>query len=153
MTYIKDTLRMRVTPEDSLFGPLVPDEASKSAAERLIGYCQHTRRTDASACIQCLSKGLTVASELPRLLNYMRERGSSLILNWGEDNNLWECSWITGGKRYCGYSTYPIVALEQALTKCEDELGLPCPICKGEEGCYHTIVERKAAKAEAPESE
>lgn len=30
----------------------------------------------------------------------LQELGSSVTLNWGEDNGLWECSWITSGKRW-----------------------------------------------------
>lgn len=33
-------------------------------------------------------------------LQLMADRGSSVTLNWGEDTNAWECSWITGGKRF-----------------------------------------------------
>ncbi|HYF40716.1 MAG TPA: hypothetical protein VD930_13560 [Gemmatimonadales bacterium] len=40
---------------------------------------------------------------LASILDYMKQHGSSVTLNWGEDNNLWECSWITGGKRYTGF--------------------------------------------------
>lgn len=36
----------------------------------------------------------------------MTKSGQSLILNWGEDDNLWECSWIAGhGVRYTGWDT------------------------------------------------
>lgn len=50
-------------------------------------------------------------------LEQMRERGSSVILNWGEDTNCWECSWITSGKRYTGVSTNPHEAVRLALLK------------------------------------
>lgn len=33
-------------------------------------------------------------------VEWLRSRGSSLMLSWGEDTGLWEVSWITGGKRY-----------------------------------------------------
>ena len=32
-------------------------------------------------------------------------KGQSVDLNFGEDNNRWECSFIIGGERYSGYST------------------------------------------------
>ena len=38
-----------------------------------------------------------------QLIERMKDRGSSVLINWGEDNDLWEVSWITGGKRYSGY--------------------------------------------------
>jgi len=37
-------------------------------------------------------------------LEYMKEHGSSVTLNWGEGDDLWECSWITAGNRFSGYS-------------------------------------------------
>jgi hypothetical protein len=40
-----------------------------------------------------------------RLIEWMKARGSSLTLNWGEDNNLWEVSWISSGNRLCGFHT------------------------------------------------
>lgn len=36
------------------------------------------------------------------MLGWMTTRGSSVTLDWGEDNNQWECSWITGGNRFTG---------------------------------------------------
>lgn len=48
-------------------------------------------------------------------LVYMQEHGSSVLLNWGEDTNLWECSWITGGERYTGVSRYLGGAVHQAM--------------------------------------
>ncbi|HEY8691119.1 MAG TPA: hypothetical protein VIR57_00110 [Chloroflexota bacterium] len=44
----------------------------------------------------------------------MQHEGSSVTLNWGEDNGLWECSWITGGKRFTGFSSDPEDALDYA---------------------------------------
>ncbi len=38
------------------------------------------------------------------LVEYMREHGSSLIMNWGEDTAVWEVAWITSGVRFCGFS-------------------------------------------------
>ncbi len=37
------------------------------------------------------------------LLAYMTKHGSSVVLNWGEDTEVWECSWITDGRRYSGF--------------------------------------------------
>src|SRR5687767_125704 len=41
----------------------------------------------------------------------MQEHGQSFTLNWGEDNALWECSWISG-KRYTGFSRTWVGALK-----------------------------------------
>ncbi len=55
------------------------------------------------------------------LLDWMREHGSSLILNWGEDcGGTWECSWITGGDRYTGVSNSPQMAACLAVLKAVD---------------------------------
>jgi hypothetical protein len=37
------------------------------------------------------------------LIEHMREHGSSLIMNWGEDTAVWEVAWITSGGRFCGF--------------------------------------------------
>ena len=36
-------------------------------------------------------------------LCFMQAHGSSVTLNYGEDTDYWECSWITSGKRFSGY--------------------------------------------------
>ncbi len=54
-------------------------------------------------------------------LAWMRLHGSSLSLSWGEDTDLWECSWITGGKRYTGVSSYLQGAVQQVLQKAAGE--------------------------------
>lgn len=56
---------------------------------------------------------------LPDVLRAMSDRGTSVLLNWGEDNNLWECSWITGGKRYTGFSRFPQVAVWDCIKNWE----------------------------------
>lgn len=33
-------------------------------------------------------------------LGWMAAHGQSVVLNYGEDNQQWECSWITGDERY-----------------------------------------------------
>jgi hypothetical protein len=55
-------------------------------------------------------------------LEWMKQRGSSVSLNWGEDNNLWEASWITGGERFTGESTDPLNALAGAVKKAQESL-------------------------------
>jgi hypothetical protein len=41
-------------------------------------------------------------NSIPLALVWMKEQGSSVLLNWGEDDNCWECSWITSGERMTG---------------------------------------------------
>ncbi len=46
----------------------------------------------------------------------MAQHGSCVLLNWGEDDNLWECSWISG-VRFTGYGLTPEIALSECLAK------------------------------------
>lgn len=48
------------------------------------------------------------------LLMEMTRLGSSVLLNWGEDDKLWECSWITGGVRYTAFD----MIVENAVRQC-----------------------------------
>lgn len=59
-------------------------------------------------------KGLLFVGSAVDLLNFMRAHGSSVLLNWGEDDNLWECSWITGGERFTEVS----LELEPSVRRC-----------------------------------
>ena len=58
-----------------------------------------------------LTEEIVKQNTLTDVLFEMSRQGSSVLLNWGEDNNLWECSWITGGKRYTGFSQFPDLAV------------------------------------------
>jgi hypothetical protein len=49
----------------------------------------------------------SIKENLADTLATMTERGTSVTLNWGEDNNLWEICWITNGKRYVGFGRSP----------------------------------------------
>jgi hypothetical protein len=53
---------------------------------------------------------------LDKILVWMKENGSSVTLNWGEDTGAWEISWITGGTRYTGCAT----DIRQAFIKCAE---------------------------------
>ena len=55
------------------------------------------------------------------MLEWMQAHGSSVLLNWGEDNNLWECSWITNGKRYTGWQNSAAKSILEAATKAADD--------------------------------
>jgi hypothetical protein len=48
-------------------------------------------------------------------LEFMREHGTSVLLNWGEDDNLWEASWITDGERHTAFSSHLVLAVHQVL--------------------------------------
>jgi len=48
----------------------------------------------------------------------MAHHGSSVLLNWGEDNKAWECSWITGGSRFTGFDANPCQAAIHAIENC-----------------------------------
>lgn len=68
------------------------------------------------------------ATDVPLILSRMRLFGSSIVLTWGEDTNVWECSWITGGVRFTGVG-YGIVegevgsrfSLQTAIANCLDQ--------------------------------
>lgn len=56
-------------------------------------------------------------AEIGVRLARMQERGSSVVLTWGEDDDLWECSWITSGRRFTAHSRYPGTAARLAEAK------------------------------------
>lgn len=51
-------------------------------------------------------------------LNWMKAHGQSVMLTWGEDNDYWECSWITPGKRYTGVQQDMRKSILESLNKC-----------------------------------
>jgi hypothetical protein len=55
-------------------------------------------------------------------LREMKEGSSSVLLNWGEDDDLWECSWIVGGIRYTERHFQPRTAVLKAVVKCTLDL-------------------------------
>lgn len=61
------------------------------------------------------------------ILEWMTREGQSVVLNWGEDNGMWECDFINGrGKRFSSVA-YP---LRKAIRECIMqmawiELGMP----------------------------
>lgn len=61
--------------------------------------------------------GDDVPDQIVRRIAWMQEHGSSVLLNWGEDDGLWECSWITGGVRHVGYSQFLELAIDAAMEK------------------------------------
>ncbi len=58
------------------------------------------------------------ASGFEFMLDFMRLHGSSVILNWGEDDEIVECSWISGGDRFTGTAANWHDACWRAIEKC-----------------------------------
>lgn len=57
-------------------------------------------------------------SSIEETLAWMIDNGSSLILDWGEDSHMWECSWISGGERFTGLQKEIRLAILQSLNQC-----------------------------------
>jgi len=55
--------------------------------------------------------------DLEELIGRMQQLGSSLTMNWAEDDHLWCIDWITGGVRYSGTSLDLTDALLDAVWK------------------------------------
>lgn len=56
------------------------------------------------------------SENLPSILDWMAFHSQSLILNHGEDNQLWECYWIVDeGKRFTSVEATPMLALKDVL--------------------------------------
>jgi hypothetical protein len=66
-------------------------------------------------------------TDIMPLIQYMQSHGSSLDLNWGEDNNAWEVSWINGGRRFVGRSHFLASALLQSAAAACDHYGMAVP--------------------------
>ena len=56
------------------------------------------------------------------ILSEMAKGGSSVLLNWGEDDNLWECSWITSGVRFTAFEADAETAVRVCAKKVIDEV-------------------------------
>lgn len=48
-------------------------------------------------------------------LGWMAVNAQSIILNYGEDNRQWECSWIIGGRRYWSVRESPLDGMRDIL--------------------------------------
>lgn len=57
-------------------------------------------------------------------IEYLKNHGSSLVLDWGEDTGQWEVSWITSGRRFFAESSDLGYALEQADAKAREAFGV-----------------------------
>lgn len=58
----------------------------------------------------------------------MERNGTSVLLSWGEDDGTWECSWITGGKRYTEYHSDPKQAVWLCRRKVFQKFGVDDPL-------------------------
>ena len=56
-------------------------------------------------------------------LQKMANEGASVLLSYGEDTLQWECSWITGGKRYTGVNQ----EMAKAVLRCLEAAGVKVP--------------------------
>jgi hypothetical protein len=63
--------------------------------------------------------GVFHSAELGDKIREMQSHGSSLEMNWAEDG-VWEVAFISGGKRYCGFSANLLRALNIACQKAQD---------------------------------
>jgi hypothetical protein len=64
-----------------------------------------------------------VRGDLANRIEYMVNHGSSLTVNWGEDNGCYEVDWITGGERFRGVSRNLLDAMQQAVDAAERRFG------------------------------
>jgi len=61
---------------------------------------------------------MTTENSWSAILDWMAKNGQSVLLNYGEDNGAWECSWIVGYHRYTGISSRRVSsAIYQCLSK------------------------------------
>lgn len=92
----------------------------------LEGYSRDGDGWDGFYCPRCgASEGDTGLCakmfSLDEMLDFMKSKGTSVLLNWGEDNELWECSWITGGKRFTSVSKDVEQAIKLVIDKVTTE--------------------------------
>ena len=75
---------------------------------------------------------LLANGSLSEQIAYMQAHGQSVLLNWGEDDNLWECSWITGGERFTGLTNRSAeMAVRQCLQLVRDALSREATMTSG----------------------
>lgn len=74
-----------------------------------------------------------MTGKLAENLEWMRQRGTSVILNWGEDTDLWECSWIANGERFTGFSDDPLDATRAAYIAAQKKAAAPTAPPGGQE--------------------
>jgi hypothetical protein len=55
--------------------------------------------------------------DFAELVNEMKQCGSSLCIDWGEDTDRWEVSWITSGVRYTAVGQFMQDTVRQCYEK------------------------------------
>ena len=66
------------------------------------------------------------SDHLSDMLGWMAVHSQSVILNYGEDNQMWECSWIiSSGKRFTGVREGPLDAIRDSLNLVRNEMLFP----------------------------
>lgn len=55
------------------------------------------------------------SSSILSILGWMAAHSQSIGLNYGEDNQQWECSWITGGERFTAVRAEIMDAVKDVL--------------------------------------
>lgn len=57
------------------------------------------------------------ANNIRDMLGWMAAHGQSVDLNYGEDNQMWELSWISGGKRFTAVRKEIVDAIRDVIGK------------------------------------
>jgi carbon monoxide dehydrogenase subunit G len=60
------------------------------------------------------------ASTIIGVLDWMMMHGEGVLLNWGEDEDLWECLWYFGGRQITGASRSLIEAVSECLSSARE---------------------------------
>jgi hypothetical protein len=76
-----------------------------------------------STTVHEVIEGMKQHWPLEGVVTWMESRSSSVTLNWGEDTDKWECSWIVKGKRFTGIACDVRTALQCALELCYEAYG------------------------------
>lgn len=64
-----------------------------------------------------LLKALSLYPNLNDILETMKKLGSSVSLTWDEETRVWECSWITSGRRLTARHEAALGACRAAILK------------------------------------
>jgi hypothetical protein len=57
-------------------------------------------------------------------LGRMKDKGTTVLLTWRADTNVWECSWTTSGGRYAGSHSDILESIKECVRKFQDETGV-----------------------------
>ncbi|GEM_PF-5001114 len=76
---------------------------------------RRARETRADTAEQGLTKERIDAWWTCYYLKRMAQEGSAVSLSWDEEAQMWECSWIAGGKRATGFDRNMLQAISKAI--------------------------------------